>query len=122
MPNKNKHLQQIESNKDFFKKIRDNYDTKFFDWKITTLFYTILHYAEALCATKGCHYRKHRERQEKLERLLPDPEYRLYLRLKNESENSRYKVRCLDSQARERCLKVYQHLYVPLLDYFERKI
>jgi len=122
MPNKNKHLQQIQSNKDFFEKIRDDYDTKFFDWKITTLFYTILHYAEALCSNRGSHSRDHREREEKLEKILPNSELRLYRRLKNESKASRYGVECLGKQAQERCLKVYQELYVPLQDYFEREI
>jgi hypothetical protein len=121
MPGKGKHKEQIESNKQFFSFINKD-ESKFFDWNITVLFYTILHYADAFCAGKG--YSKienHKERNKLLYDFLEEKDYRLYLRLLNASKDSRYEVRCLGEKARNYCLQIHQDVYIPLKTLFEQK-
>jgi hypothetical protein len=45
-------LNQAKHNKDFHECICDNFDDGFFDWKITAIFYTALHYIKALAEVK----------------------------------------------------------------------
>lgn len=46
-------LNQAKHNKVFHECICTNFDSSFFDWKITTIFYTALHYIKALADLKG---------------------------------------------------------------------
>lgn len=42
------HIDQANHNKDFHSCIQDNFYERFYDWKITVLFYIALHYLKAL--------------------------------------------------------------------------
>ncbi|MBK8672427.1 MAG: HEPN domain-containing protein [Bacteroidetes bacterium] len=46
-------LKQASHNEDFHNCLCDNFDHKFYDWKITTVFYTAIHYLKALADKKG---------------------------------------------------------------------
>jgi len=48
-----KYLSQASHNEDFHKCICENFSDKFYDWKITTLFYIAIHYLKALATKKG---------------------------------------------------------------------
>ena len=47
------HLDQASHNQDFHDCIAREFSTKFYDWKITTLFYTALHLLKALGDKRG---------------------------------------------------------------------
>jgi hypothetical protein len=49
----NHHLNQAAHNQDFHDCIVKEFSTKFYDWKITTLFYTSLHLLKALGEKRG---------------------------------------------------------------------
>jgi hypothetical protein len=46
-------IEQIKHNEDFHISIGTQYPTKFFDWKVTCLFYIAVHCLKALAAKKG---------------------------------------------------------------------
>jgi uncharacterized protein (UPF0332 family) len=46
-------LKQASHNEDFHKCICENFEHKFYDWKITIIFYTAIHYLKALADKKG---------------------------------------------------------------------
>ena len=48
-----KHLAQAEHNQKFYQCICEDYGTEFFDWKITTLFYTAVHWIGALASKRS---------------------------------------------------------------------
>jgi hypothetical protein len=48
-----KYLSQAYHNEDFHTCICDNFSEKFYDWKITALFYIAIHYLKSLAAMKG---------------------------------------------------------------------
>lgn len=43
-----KHLKQASYNEEFHHRLCENFSEKYYDWKITCLFYTALHYLKAL--------------------------------------------------------------------------
>lgn len=47
------HLNQCNHNLDFHKLLCEKFSDKFFDWKITVLFYTAHHYLKAYYTNKG---------------------------------------------------------------------
>lgn len=47
------YLSQAKHNEDFHSCISSEFENKFYDWKITALFYVALHYLKALAAKKG---------------------------------------------------------------------
>lgn len=119
MPFKPEHINQYRHNKEFFENICDVYDSKYFDWKVTTLFYSILHHADVLLANKGYHPEDHKDRQTELNKILPKKEYRLYIRLKSASIDSRYRIKYLRKEAQGGFMDVYKKLYLPLETYFK---
>ena len=48
-----KHIKQARHNKEFHDCIEDKFPNQFYDWKITILFYTALHYLKALAENRG---------------------------------------------------------------------
>lgn len=48
-----KHINQANHNHDFHDCLQEKFNDKFFDWKITVLFYTAIHYLKALSAKRG---------------------------------------------------------------------
>lgn len=49
----NPHIQQAKHNEKFHECICEQFPDRFFDWKITVLFYQAIHYLKALAAQKG---------------------------------------------------------------------
>jgi hypothetical protein len=49
-----KHLDQASHNQDFHKCIDESFNDRFFDWKITVLFYIAIHYLKALSVKRSC--------------------------------------------------------------------
>ena len=47
------HIQQAKHNEEFHECICEQFPDKFFDWKITTLFYQSIHYLKALASKRG---------------------------------------------------------------------
>jgi hypothetical protein len=47
------HLDQASHNADFHACLVDKFSTRFFDWKITVLFYEAIHYLQALADKRG---------------------------------------------------------------------
>lgn len=50
-----KHLAQAKHNSGFHDAIHNGFPDHYFDWKITCLFYTALHYVRAYIKSKGIH-------------------------------------------------------------------
>lgn len=122
MPNFNAHKQQIENNTNFFKDINDKFNNKYFDWKVTTLFYTILHCVEALGAKRnGRHITNHQDREAFVHSTLEPGEYAQYRLLANASRRSRYDADLFSQAARNYCIDVYKNTYLPLKNTFDNK-
>ena len=121
MPDLNAHRQQIANNTNFFKDINKNFDGKYFDWKITTLFYTILHCIEALGAKGGRHLKKHIDRESFVSVTLEREEIAHYRLLYNASRRSRYDACYLTRDARDYCIELYRDTYLPLKKAFDEK-
>ncbi len=47
------YLSQAQHNQDFHDCVHSSFSDKFFDWKITALFYIAIHYLKALASQKG---------------------------------------------------------------------
>lgn len=48
-----KYIEQARHNEEFYKCIDSNFAEKFYDWKITVLFYTAIHCLKALAISRG---------------------------------------------------------------------
>jgi hypothetical protein len=48
-----KHLDQATHNQDFHDQINESFCDKFYDWKITVLFYVAIHYLKALAVKRN---------------------------------------------------------------------
>ena len=122
MPNQQAHQRQIASNEAFYTDL-NTLGQKYFDWRITTLFYIIVHYADALCAANGIpHISDHRDRETKLQNFLNQNELTLYKALKNASENARYDVGCLNKSVMAYWQSIYQNYYHPLRTSLQQRI
>lgn len=90
MPTRDEHLAQARHNADFYSTV-DKAGYK--DWAATVLFYTALHYVDALLATKGMHPPKHKTRDVAVSSVFElRPIFSHYSALKNASYNARYNV------------------------------
>ena len=49
----NRHLEQATHNQHFHDSIETNFEGRFYDWKITVLFYVALHYLQALADSRS---------------------------------------------------------------------
>lgn len=88
MPPAASHLEQARHNANFYATIDKAVCA---DWAITVLFYTALHYVDALLAQQGVHPTSHAGRNRALERIAElRPIYADYESLKNASYNARY--------------------------------
>jgi hypothetical protein len=121
MPRLSEHKKQSAVNNTFFNDISDKFDSKYFDWKITTLFYEILHCAEALSAKHGKHHETHTDRNHFLQTMLDRNELALYRQLSNASRVSRYKAQFLTKESREYCIRIFKDTYKPLRKAFDEK-
>ena len=88
MPKQEDHLNQVSQNKAFLQSINR---TAYPDWAITVIFYTALHYIDALLAKENVHPGSHDRRdnyvtrRHELRTIAKD-----YFRLKNSSRTARY--------------------------------
>jgi hypothetical protein len=122
MPKQKEHQRQIASNEAFYADI-NKLGQKYFDWRITTLFYIIVHYADALCAANGIvQISNHEKRAKELKKLLSPADFSLYLGLKDASRKARYEVGCLDKSANDYWQNVYRRYYHPLRTSLKNKI
>lgn len=94
MPSKEQHAEQASKNERFY----DSFDldkTKFLDWAITALFYSLLHYVDAYLDLKLRYHPKNHTNRTPL--VSNDSNlkqiYLKYRRLKDESEAARYDVK-----------------------------
>lgn len=120
MPKLVLHEGQIASNEAFYKELNQN-GSNYYDWLITILFYTILHYADAYCAkvNKGIiKFENHRSRETRLNSLIEEKYYYMYLQLKNRSRMARYDVAMIGDDANAQWSNIYKDLYLPLRTYF----
>lgn len=62
MPALQQHIAQAVRNEEFADTI-SSLQTRFTQWEITALFYSVLHYADAFLATRGHHPSNHQERR-----------------------------------------------------------
>ena len=91
MPQKDEHLNWAMHDRDFWTSI-DLDTSPYTDWAPTGMFYESLHWVEAFLATKGHHYREHKQRKWAM-RLYPSElgviqvDYSL---LKQDSQKGRY--------------------------------
>lgn len=53
MPKDSKHINQANRNRQFLKLVEDKFQDNFFDWKITILFYYVVHLLRAFAASKN---------------------------------------------------------------------
>ncbi len=95
MPNTAEHINQAQHNEAFFNSMDQMDQSVYSDWAMTVLFYTALHYVDALLAQHGIlgpggHDVRdnHVARQSELR-----PISHLYFRLKSRSRNARYYCR-----------------------------
>lgn len=121
MPTVDEHKRQADANKSFFADIAKEFNSKYFDWKITTLFYEIVHCAEQFAAKNGVHHRRHKDREDFLYKTLDSDDYNLYRQLKNAGRRSRYDVKDLTSASRAYCIQIYNNSYAPLRQAFDNR-
>ena len=90
MPSRDEHLAQARHNTQFYTTVDKG---TFRDWAVTVLFYTGLHYVDALFAEKrNIHPTSHTARSDEVARSTElRPVYVNYEALKNASYNARYK-------------------------------
>lgn len=95
MPDRAEHRTRAEHNEFLVQ----NLDNPFFDWKVTGLFYSALHYVDAYLAVRNIHPPTHAVR---LGHTRTDPKLqpvsRDYRELLNESRTARYEPRTIFNQ------------------------
>ena len=89
MPSKERHLEQARHNRTFFKAI--DLDA-FPDWAMTALFYTAIHYVDAVLAVESnTHPDRHDSRDSEVAKSpVLNGIYDEYRKLKTDSFNARY--------------------------------
>lgn len=89
MPVKEQHLLKAERNATFAQFLAEK--TKYIDWAVTMLFYSALHYFDAVLAVSGEHPKNHQERHDAIDvNDTLKQVYREYRVLETASWNSRY--------------------------------
>ncbi|HET9406793.1 MAG TPA: HEPN domain-containing protein [Candidatus Sulfotelmatobacter sp.] len=112
MPNKPEHIAKAESNQ----KLADTLSRgAYLDWAVTLLFYSALHYVDAILAVSGVNPETHTERgdamgnNDTLKRIRPE-----YRTLETLSRNARYREMKIDpddlQKARENFDPLCAHL------------
>jgi hypothetical protein len=125
MPNAESHKKQIKINEDFYTETNKK-QLIFYDWKITIMFYIILHYVDTIAAKQNIiKIKDHNERKRMIHihNLLDRNEKNLYFELYDRSKLSRYECEYLNKKrAQSECLYVYDNLYMPLKNSLASKI
>lgn len=92
MPQKDEHLNWANHDRDFWTSI-DLDNSPYTDWTPTGMFYEALHWVEAFLATKGHHYREHKQRKWAMRHVYRTDLKTIevdYSKLKQVSETARY--------------------------------
>lgn len=91
------HISQIKHNEEFSLVLETHYPKKYFDWRITVLFYTALHYLRALEKSKGLNFgTNHKSTRQninpKLGGLMPVSQscFDAYMDMFNSAHTARY--------------------------------
>lgn len=123
-------LNQANNNLEFHNCLCENFDHKFYDWKIITLFYTSIHYLKALADTKGIDIGKtHYEIENNINPKKYKPSmglsvgaYNEYNSLLQYSRNARYEGIDTDIDSYELIKKVDYENCLKHLDNFKKYI
>ena len=92
-----KHAQQAERNEQFF--IRSLSPSSFFDWSVTALFYSALHYVDAYLARLNIHPSSHKDRNWRVAQLPSLRRVRQeYMHLLDRSIDARYNLVAFNEQ------------------------
>ena len=91
-------IEQAEHNQDFHDCIHDKFNTRFFDWKIISIFYIAIHYLKALASHRGIdiggtHYEIERNvnpKRDNPKMRITETAWRNYKRLFDYSCTARY--------------------------------
>ncbi len=94
MPGKSAHIKKAERNLKLSEEdIFNPEKTKYLDWYVTTLFYTAVHYVDAILATIDIHPTQHKYRKSLVYKVSPLPliqhEYSMLIQA---SRRSRYDI------------------------------
>jgi hypothetical protein len=123
-------LKQAIHNEAFHKCICDNSSDNFYDWKITSLFYTAIHYLKALALKRGINIgQTHHEIEQNVNPDKNKPLMRVsknawyeYKKLLHYSRNSRYDGIDTDFETFELIMKVDYEECLKHLDTFKKYI
>lgn len=112
------HISQYTHNKNFSDDILLKFQSTYYDWTITSLFYSVLHRVDAYFSqSKAILPANHRERKEKIQEKLPLI-YNQYEQLFMLSMQSRYQRRynCMA----ESDVKAAQNLHQQIITYINK--
>lgn len=126
----NKHLNQATHNEEFHECICKNFSHRFYDWKITSLFYIAIHYLKALANQKGIdigqtHYEIEQNvnpRKHNAAMKIKRGAWMEYKSLLNYSKNSRYDGIVSDFETFEKIMKNDYKMALNNLDNFKKYI
>ncbi|WP_028892696.1 HEPN domain-containing protein [Tenacibaculum sp. 47A_GOM-205m] len=125
-----KFLNQASHNEKFHQCICENFSDKFYDWKITTLFYIAIHYLKALAAKRGIDIgQTHHEIEQNVNPKKNNASMRIkqgawmeYKSLLNYSRTSRYDGIVSDFETFEIIMENDYKMAVKNLDNFKKYI
>lgn len=123
-------LKQALHNEEFHKNICDNSSDKFYDWKITSLFYTAIHYLKALALKRNLNIgQTHHEIEQNVNPDRNNAIMRVsrnawneYKKLLQYSRNSRYDGIDTDFETFELIMQVDYNECIKHLDTFKKYI
>lgn len=93
MSSTDEHIKQAKHNEEFAGSF-DKKKSPYLDWALTGIFYSAVHYIEALLAVKGKHPKHHGQRTTYLELYINnDKVFDAYDDLKTDSEAARYRCK-----------------------------
>ena len=126
----NRFLSQASHNEEFHECICENFSDKFYDWKITTLFYIAIHYLKALASKKGIDIgQTHYEIEQNVNPLKHNASMRIkkgawmqYKSLLNYSKTSRYEGVVSDFETFENIMKNDYEMALINLEKFKKYI
>lgn len=116
MPSEARHLNQAQRNELCFQELCALSPSRLTEWEVISLFYSALHYAEALLDrySADCpHPQNHTERETELALHFDDELMGSYLHLHNKSENARYRTTSFSVEEVE---ELHLENFVPIRD------
>lgn len=99
MPSRDEHIKQAKHNEEFIG-IFDSKSSPYLDWALTGIFYSAIHYIEAVLATRGKHPLSHAHRNTWIEQYIKNIDiYDDHRDLMEDSRAARYK--CINPSENE---------------------